>query len=411
MRLMKCYGKKLIMKELKKSYNFFIKEINTNKKSNGYGLIRDKTIFANNIASIASVGYGLAALIIGVEHKWINYKNAYDRANRTLDTFINNVEGKNGFYYHFINMQTAKREWNCEISIIDTAIFICGAITAGEYFGGQVKEKAEILYKKINWEWYRNIDTNYFYMGYNPEKGFGGHWDMYAEQLMIYILGVSSPTFPVDKSTYYDFERKKANYKNIKDIIYTYCGTLFTYQYSHAWINFMNLKDSDGINWFENSIKATKANRQYCIDNADKFKTYGANSWGSTACVGPKGYCGFGAKPCDVDLNVENDGTIAPCGAIGSIVFTPKESIKAMEYYYNNFPKLWGKYGFKDAYNLEGSKPWFAKEYIGIDKGIGILMIENYLNGTIWRYFMKNKYVKNGLDKLGFMSDNYLITN
>ena len=410
MRLIKCYGKKLIMKELKKSYNFFIKETNTNKKSIGYGLIRDKTISANNIASIASVGYGLAALIIGVEHKWIRYKNAYDRANRTLDTFINNVEGQNGFYYHFINMQTGKREWNCEISIIDTAIFICGAITAGEYFGGQVKEKAEILYKKINWEWYRNKKTNYFYMGYKPENGFWGHWDMYAEQLMIYVLSVSSPTFSVDKSTYYNFERKKTNYKNINDIIYTYCGTLFTYQYSHAWINFMNLKDSDGINWFENSIKATKVNRQYCIDNADKFKTYGENSWGLTACLGPKGYCGFGAKPCDVDLSIENDGTITPCGAIGSIVFTPKETTDAMEYYYNNFPKLWGKYGFKDGYNLDGVKPWFAKEYIGIDKGIEILMLENYLNGTIWKYFMNNKYVKNGLEKLGFISNNYMTT-
>ena len=135
MRLFKYYGKKLIMKELKKSYNFFIKEANTNKSSKGYGLIRDKTIFANNIASIASVGYGLAALVIGVEHKWIKYKKAYERASKTLDTFLYNVEGQNGFYYHFINIENGKREWNCEISIIDTAIFICGAITAGEYFG------------------------------------------------------------------------------------------------------------------------------------------------------------------------------------------------------------------------------------------------------------------------------------
>lgn len=405
MRLIKCYGKKLIMKELRKSYNFFIREVNSNKKSIGYGLIRDKTILEKNIASIASVGYGLAGLIIGVEHNWINYKKALDRANRTLDTFINNVESKNGFYYHFINMKTGKREWNCEISIIDTAIFICGAITVGEYFGGQLKEKAEKLYKRINWEWYRNKDTNQFYMGYNPEEGFWGHWDLYAEQLILYVLSVGSPTFTVDKSTYYDFERRKANYKNIKDIIYTYCGTLFTYQYSHAWINFMNLRDSDGIDWFENSIKATKANRQYCIDNSYRFKTYGENSWGLTACLGPKGYYGFGAKPCDIDLNEENDGTITPCGAIGSIVFTPKESIEAMEYYYNNFPKLWGKYGFKDGYNLDGDKPWFAKEYIGIDKGIEILMIENYLNGTIWKYFMNNQYIKIGLKKLGFISN------
>lgn len=403
MRFVKCYGKKLIIKELKRNYKFFINETNTNKNSKGYGLTRDKTILANHIASIASVGYGLAALIVGVEHNWIKYEKAYDRANRTLDTFIKNVEGKNGFYYHFINMETGKREWNCEISIIDTAIFICGAITAGEYFGKEVKEKAEILYKRVNWEWYRNKETNYFYMGYTPEKGFWGHWDMYAEQLMLYVLGVSSDTYPVDKSMYNDFKRKKENYKNIKDIIYTYCGTLFTYQFSHAWIDFRYIIDKNSINWFENSIKATKANRQYCIDNKERFKTYGENSWGLTACLGPKGYCSFGSKPCDVNLEIENDGTITPCGAIGSIVFTPKESIKAMEYYYNTFPKLWGKYGFKDGYNLEKERSWFAKEYIGIDKGIELVMIENYLSGTIWKYFMKNEYVQEGLKELGFL--------
>lgn len=397
MGFVKCDGNKIILKELKKSYNFFMKEINLDKSTNGYGLIRDKTALAKEVASIASVGYGLAALIIGVEHKWINYKIAEERANKTLDTFINNVEGKKGFYYHFINIITGKREWNCEISIIDTAIFICGAITAGEYFGGEVKEKAEILYKNINWEWYRNKDTNHFYMGYTPEKGFWGHWDKYAEQLMLYVLGVSSKTFPINKSMYYDFERKKADYKDEKNIIYTYCGALFTYQFSHAWINFMNLEDKDGIDWFENSIKATKANREYCIDNKDHFKTYSENSWGLTPCIGPKGYCGFGAKPCNANLKIENDGTVTPCGAIGSIVFTPKESIEAIEYYYNNFPKLWGKYGFRDGYNLEGNKPWFSKEYIGIDKGIGMVMIENYLKGTIWKYFMRNDHVKQGL--------------
>lgn len=402
MRFIKCYGKKLILKELKKSFNFFINETNTNKESRGYGLTRDKTIYTNHVASIASVGYGLAALIVGVEHKWIEYEKAYDRANRTLDTFINNVEGKNGFYYHFVNMDTGKREWNCEISIIDTAIFICGAITTGEYFGKEVKEKAEILYKRVNWEWYRNKETNYFYMGYTPEEGFWGHWDMYAEQLMLYVLGVSSPVFPINKNMYDDFKKKRKNYKNIEDIIYTYCGTLFTYQFSHAWIDFRNIIDKESINWFENSIKATKANRQYCIDNKEKFKTYGENSWGLTACLGPNGYCSFGSKPCDTNLEVENDGTITPCGAIGSIAFTPEESIRAMEYYYNTFPKLWGNYGFKDGYNLEKEKPWFAEEYIGIDKGIELVMIENYLNGTIWEYMMKSKYVKKGLEILQF---------
>ena len=137
LRLIKCHGKKLIMKELRKSYNFFVKEVNLNKESAGYGLVRDKTTLQKDIASIASVGYGLAALVIGVKHNWIKYDKAYERANGTLDTFMKNVEGINGFYYHFVNMQAGKRDLNCEVSIIDTAIFICGAITVGEFLFGK----------------------------------------------------------------------------------------------------------------------------------------------------------------------------------------------------------------------------------------------------------------------------------
>lgn len=164
--------------------------------------------------------------------------------------------------------------------------------------------------------------------------------------------------------------------------------------------DFRRMKDEEGIDWFENSIKATLANRKYCMENSKNYKTYGENSWGLTACIAPKGYCvGFGAKPALNKLD-ENDGTISPSGVAGSIVFTPELSIKALEHYYNHFPKFWGKYGFKDAYNLEGSKPWYAEEYIGIDKGISMVMIENYLTGLIWKYFMKNEYVVQGLDKL-----------
>lgn len=384
---------KLLEKELKGCYKFFIKETNTNKNSKGYGLIRDKTELSPQIASIASVGYGLAALVIGVERNWLTFPKAYERASKTLDTFLNNMEATNGFFYHFINMETAKREWNSEVSIIDTGIFICGALLAGEYFGGIVKEKAKELYKNINWKWYLDKNTNQFYMGYLPESGFSGHWDMYAEQLMLYVLAVASPTFPVDTSIYDDFEKPKA------DFIYTYCGTLFTYQYSHAWIDFRNRKDEQGIDWFENSVKATLANRKYCIENKEKFKTFGENSWGLTPCIGPKGYNGgFGAMPAFSTLE-ENDGTISPSGAAGSIVFTPELSIKALEHY-SHFPKFWGKYGFKDAYNLEGKKPWYAKECIGIDKGISMLMIENYLTELIWQYFMKNTYIQDGLEKL-----------
>lgn len=422
MRIIKQKGERLLKKELKGDFQFFLKEANLNPNSKGYGLIRDKSKLASEIASIASVGYGLAALVIGVERKWLKFPEGYYRANKTLDTFLDHMEQTHGFFYHFINMETAKREWNCEISIIDTGIFICGAILAGEYFKGQVKEKASKLYQNINWEWYRDKKVNQFYMGYSPEEGFFGHWDMYAEQLMLYVLSVASPTHPVDSSIYQDFQKPKADYQEIKNIVYTYCGALFTYQYSHAWIDFRNRKDKDGIDWFQNSIKATLANRRYCIEmsqtNCPHFnpepvgtpqsnpepvgtkKTYGENSWGLTACVSPKGYSGeFGAKPAKSQLK-GNDGTVSPSGAAGSMVFTPELSMQALEHYYNNFPKLWGKYGFKDAYNLDYEKPWYAKECIGIDKGISMLMIENYLSGLIWRYFMKNEYIQKGLEKL-----------
>ena len=392
-------AKELLKKELRGCYKFFIKEANKNKNSKGYGLIRDKSVLSPKIASIASVGYGLSALVIGVERNWITFPKAYERVSKTLDTFLNNMESTNGFFYHFINLETAKREWKSEVSIIDTAIFICGALLSGEYFGGTVKEKATKLYKNINWEWYLDKSTNQFYMGYLPESGFSGHWDMYAEQLMLYILAVASPTFPVEVSTYKDFQKPVTDYKQIKNIVYTYCGTLFTYQYSHAWIDFRNRKDEQGIDWFENSIKATLANREYCIENKEKFKTFGENSWGLTACIGPKGYNGgFGAMPAFSTLE-ENDGTISPSGAAGSIVFTPELSINALTHY-AHYSKFWGKYGFKDAYNLDGKKPWYAKECIGIDKGISMIMIENYLSGLIWEYFMKNEYVQNGLEKL-----------
>lgn len=410
-RIKKQKGITILQKELKRCYSFFRQEGNFQKGSKGYGLIRDKSRIVPNVASIASVGYGLAALLVGIKHGWIKQEKAYYIANQTLHTFLEQVEGKEGFFYHFVDIHTAKRVWDCEISIIDTAIFLCGALTIGEALGGEVKEKAQRLYKKVNWNWYLNKKTNQFYMGYVPEKGFFGAWDCYAEQLMLYILAVGSPTFPVNSKVYESFEKPIGSYGKLENIIYTYCGTLFTYQFSHAWIDFRNLIDPNGIDWFENSIKATKANRQYCIEHQKSFRTFGENSWGLTACIGPKGYCGgYGAKPCKAKLEIENDGTVAPCGSIGSIVFTPKEVLDVMEQLYNNDFKLWSRYGFRDGYNLEKQKPWYAKEYIGIDKGISLVMIENYLSGEIWKHFMKNSYVQRGLEKIGFRKKEEKVT-
>ena len=395
----KLYGKELLQKELKGSYLFFIRENNFEGKE--YGLIHDESVHNQNVCSIASVGFGFCALVVGVIHGYLKFEEAERIANKTLDTILNDLNNKNGFYYHFIKTSTTCSYYDYEISIIDTALLLCGAILAGEFFEGRIKKKGNLIYEKVNWKWFLNFDTNQFYMSYSERNGLAGKWDTYAEQLMIYILAIASPTFSVDKNVYDYFDKPKADYGDIKGIVHTYCGSLFAYQYSHAFFDFRNKVDKNGIDWFENSVKATLANRKYCIDNKNKHKTYGENAWGLTACLTPTEYnSSIGAEPCNTNLDAENDGTVATSGAIGSIVFTPEYSIKAMENYYNNFPELWSDYGFNNSFNFEGDIPWFAHENLGIDKGIGLCMIENYLNGSIWKYFMKNEFVQKGMGEI-----------
>ncbi|CCC57812.1 glucoamylase family protein [Caloramator australicus] len=391
----------ILNQEMLGSFKYFWKEANIDKNSKGYGLIRDRAPSNPNVASIAAVGFGLTAIPIGIKRGWISFEEGYERVNGTLDTLLN-LDRVNGFFYHFMDIYTGERVWKCEVSIIDTAIAICGAILAGEFFGGEIKKKANKLYEEIDWNWYLDKYKNWFYMGYTPEKGFEGYWDFYAEQLMLYFLAVASPTHPVDREVYYSFFRNYAEYKGYR-FINSWLGSIFTYQFSHAWFDFRGKVDRKGIDWFENSILATLANRQFCIDNKDKFKGFNENSWGLTACDGPKGYEGrYGALPSGL-FNNENivDGTVPPCGAAGSIVFTPKESMDALEYYYKNIKGIFGEYGFKDAFNLENDY-WVSEDYVGIDKGITLIMIENYITGFVWNTFMKNDHVKKAFELLEF---------
>ena len=398
------YIEDLLELESTKSFDYFWHEANCDCKSPGYGLIRDRAPSNPRVCSIAAVGFGLTAIVIGTKRGWVSYDEAYERVLGTMSSLINNVEHINGFFYHFLDILTGKRIWQCEVSIIDTAILLCGAITAGEYFGGEIMVKMQTLYERMNWEWFRDKKRNMFYLGYSPEEGFFGSWDSYAEQFMAYFLAFASPTYPVNPDMFYDFSRDSGKYNQHDGIICSFTGALFTYQFSHAWYDLRNKTDKYGVDWWENSVIATKAARQYCIDNASKFKTFGTDSWGLTACDGPFGYSGaYGAPPRMTNsTDTGNDGTVSPCASIGSIVFTPKESMAVMESFYRNYPMLWGKYGFKDAYNLDVTPTWFASDFIGIDKGISLLMIDNYRTGFIWDLFMKNKFVIEGLKKAGF---------
>ncbi|PZE22858.1 hypothetical protein CBW46_000565 [Paenibacillus xerothermodurans] len=396
----------LLEYESRHSFLFFWNEANTDPQSPAYGLIRDRAPGDPQMSSVASVGFGLTALVIGAERGWVDKTQAEQRVLGTLNTLLNHAEQLNGFFYHFLDMSTAKRYGTSELSIIDTGIAISGALAAGEYFGGEVKALADRLYRNVDWSWYtdKNPGSNYnqFYMGYSPEKGFSGHWDFYAEQFMLYFLGAASPTHPIDPEMFYDFIRKTASYGNYPTFIHSWFGSLFTHQFSFAWFDLRNKMDREGVDWWNNSVIATKSSRQYSIDNAAKYKTYGPDAWGFTASDGPKGYEGrYGSAPSGFS-NEQHiiDGTVTPAGSLGSIVFTPEEVLSTLRHYYT-YPNLIGDYGLKDAYNLDVSPEWYGPDVIGIDKGITLLMLENYRSGLVWNLMNQNKYVQSGMKKVG----------
>lgn len=384
--------------EMKGSFDFFWEQANTDVNSAGFGLMRDRYPGSEGIASMASLGFGFTAYLIGVEKGYITYDEGYERVNKTLDTLLA-MERVEGFYYHFVDMKTGKRAWSSEVSSIDTSILLMGVLSAGEYFGGEIEVKAKQIYDGVNWPWFVDGPRNLFYMAYRPEKGFEGYWDFYAEQLMLYVLAAGSDTFPIDDTTYYGFTRHFAKYGEGKPFIHSWFGSIFTYQFSHAWIDFRGYSDKEGVNWFDNSVEASLAQVNFATAMERKYNTLGPDAWGLTACDGPDGYNGlYGAPPSGYDHKAHFiDDTIPPSGAIGSIIFLPQQAQDAMMNYYS-LEKLKGKYGFLDAYNL--SRDWYATDVIGIDKGITLLMLANYENELVYEIVMKNEQIINGLERL-----------
>ena len=370
------------------SFRYFIREINPEN-----GLIKDSSRIGAS-SSVATVGFGLTALCIGEYRGWITRNDAYERVLRILRTFMNEIPHEHGFFYHFLDMRTGKRAWNSEVSSIDTAIFMAGALFAGKYFSGtEVESIASSLYERVEWPWMMN-GKKVMCMGWKPETGFlWYYWDSYSEAMILYALAIGSPTHPIEKDAWSEWKRPLDSYKEY-EVLYSYFGSIFTYQYAHAWIDFRELIDEDDINYYANSVNATLANKQFCMDKQDEYKSYGENSWGLTACIGPEGYKGYGAKPGAAI----NDGTISPCGMAGSLVFAKKDTVKALKHLYDKHKRfLYRKYGFKDAFNMD--KNWWAEEYLGIDVGITLLMIENCRTEMVWGTFMGIAPIKAWVEK------------
>lgn len=389
----------VIAYEMKGAFDYFWEQTNTDPTSLGYGLVRDRYPGSAGIASVAAVGFALSAYPIGVEKGYISHAEGAERTAKTLATLLR-MERVNGFFYHFVDMATGRRAWNSEVSSIDTAILMMGVLTAGDYFGGDIQSQADQLYREVNWGWFVDEARTMFHMAYRPEKGFEGHWDFYAEQLMLYVLAAGSPTYPTDDSLYYGFKRRAAAYGKGEPFIHSWFGSLFTHQFSHAWLDFRGYRDRTGVDWFENSVRAARAHYDFAVDMQETYQTLSAVAWGLSACDGPNGYSGlYGAPPSGYDNSAHRvDDTVPPYAAIASILFLPEEAAQAMLNYYSIAP-LKGHYGFQDAYNL--SKNWYASDVIGIDKGISLLMLANYENDLIYGITMNNEHIQRGLAQLG----------
>jgi hypothetical protein len=388
--------------EMEGAFAFFWEQANTDPQSPGYGLVRDRYPGSPGIASIAAVGFALTAYPIGVEKGYVTREQAAERVRGTLDTLLR-LPREHGFFYHFLDMKTGRRAWNSEVSSIDTSILLMGVLTAGDYFGGDIQARAEQIYREVEWPWFLDPSRQMFYMAYRPEQGFEGYWDFYAEQLMLYVLAAGSPTHPVDEQPYYRFKRHVARYGDGEPFIHSWFGSLFTYQFSHAWLDFRGTVDREGVDWFTNSVRAARAHYDYAVAMQPKFKTLGPLAWGLSACDGPNGYEGaYGAPPSGYDNKAHKvDDTVPPYAAIASILFLPDQALQAMGNYYG-IPELRSRYGFRDAYNL--SRNWYATDVIGIDKGIALLMLANAENDLVYRITMNNPHLRRGLERLSIVS-------
>lgn len=396
----------ILLKIEERAFNFF-----KDNQSEATGLFLDNSY--DSYSSISSTGFGLAALAIGAKNGWINKEEARERAYKTIDTFLTDpknkskvvAEGRDGFC-HFLDADTARRFSDCEISTVDMAILVSGAIACGEYFGNKVKIAADRLYSSIRWDRFLDKTSkehyNHFYMGWFPDGRFlDSWWDYYTDEAMlIALLGIGSTSYRVSPEVFYSFKREKAAYAKGEPFVISWHGALFTYQYAHGFFDFRDLIDKENIDWFRNSISATLANRGFCIDNSDRFSTFGPNSWGITSMRMPNEYImHYGVPPCGSKNPIFN-GTISPTGPAGSMPFTPFVSLDALRYllYYN--PQLWGKYGLKDSFNLDTG--FYSGIYYGLGAGITLIMIENARTSFVWDAFMKKTNVRRAIKLAGF---------
>ncbi|HWY76321.1 MAG TPA: glucoamylase family protein, partial [Verrucomicrobiae bacterium] len=377
------------------------------------GLVPDRSANGSP-ASIAAVGFGLTSIGIAIDHGWITRTQGVARVLTTLNTFLNGPQGPGtsgvigyqGWFYHFLDMNTALRSGNSELSSIDTALLLGGILYAKQYFNGantdetSIRTSADAIFNRVNWSWMAR-GGNAIAMGWQPTTGFSsfGNWVGYNEGMILYCLGMGTATNPLPASAWGVWTNGYTWATNYGQA-YVPFPPLFGHEYSHCWIDFRHVADAymngHSSTYFVNSRRAALAEVDYSILNPMGFVGYSSNEWGLTASDDPSGYQVHGLPPAGFD-----DGTIAPTAAGGAMAFTPEYSLPALLYFYSHFrPRIWTAFSFRDAFNL--GQGWYDTDELGIDQGPIVIMIENYRTQRPWKLFMQNAEAQRGLQQAGF---------
>jgi hypothetical protein len=404
----------------KDSFQYFIDLTNPSN-----GLIPD-TDHIESAASIAGMGFALSCYPIAVEKKFISRSEAIEKITVALNFFAEseqseseNATGYKGFYYHFLDMKTGRRAGGCELSFVDTGFLLAGILCVATYFQGsdpnekKIRTLADFLYRRVNWQW-AMCEKLSLSQGWKPNSGFIHYaWEGYSEALLLYTLGLGSPTFPLAEKSF-ALWTSTYQWENIYDVDFLYAGPLFIHLYSHTWIDFRGIRDNfmreKKIDYFENSRRALKIQQIYCDRNPNNFKGYGKNCWGLTADLGPDyqkqiisgkpiTFYAYAARGVPYG---PDDGTIAPWAPIASICFDEKICLTAIEHLRSTYPQIYGKYGFYCSFNESIVPPWFPQRFYALDLGISILMLENAQNNFIWNLMKKCPVISNGLRRAGF---------
>jgi hypothetical protein len=420
-----------------RTFNFFWETTNAEN-----GLVPDRWP-TPSFSSIAAVGFGLTAYGIGVERGWVTREAAAQRVLTTLRFFVNakqgeaaqGVTGYRGFYYHFVDMKTGERFKQVELSTIDTTLLLAGALFSQSYFDRdtdverEIRSLAETLYTRAEWSFFHERPP-LMSMGWTPEGGLLDYdYIGYNETMLLYILALGSPTHPIAPEAWKAYT-KTYKWDSFHGQEHLNFAPLFGHQYSHVWIDFRGIQDAfmreKGIDYHENSRRATLAQRAYAIENPMGWRGYSENVWGLTACDGPfDGYLDidghrrqfftYAARGAAAG-EIRDDGTIAPTAAVSSIAFAPEIAIPATE----AMVRTWGthiykQYGFLDSFNptltfetklqmghIVPGVGWIDHDYLGIDQGPIVAMIENHRSGLVWNVMRKNEHVRRGLKRAGF---------